>query len=69
VRAKKLLYFVDAIIITKSIQVELSVLFYDGYLIIHDAVYGSSNDNAIRFTELKVKARVHMKRKMNSVVS
>jgi hypothetical protein len=67
--SEKHLYFVDAVIISKSIKVELSVLlFSDGYLIIHDEVYGCSNDNAIRFSELKVKACAHMKRKMNSLV-
>ena len=35
---------------------ELSVLLTSGgYLIIHDAVYGSSNDNTIRFSEMRVK--------------
>jgi hypothetical protein len=56
VRVKNIFFFVDAVLISKPIEVELSVLLTSGgYLIIHDAVYGSSNDNTIRFSELKVK--------------
>lgn len=48
-------FFVDAVLISKPIKVVLSVLLTSGgYLIIHDAVYSSSNDNTIRFSELKV---------------
>jgi len=53
---KYIFFFVDAFLISKAINVDLSVLLASGgYLIIHDAVNGSSNDNTIRFSEFKVK--------------
>lgn len=42
---KKTFFFVDAVFISKLIKVELSVLLTSGgYFIIHDAVYGSNNN-------------------------
>jgi hypothetical protein len=59
------IYLVDAIVFSKSIQHELSVLLSSvGYLIIHDAVYGYNNDSTIRFSELKFKVRDHRQRKI-----
>ena len=57
-RKNHFFFFVDAVLLSKPIKVELSVLLTSGgYLIIHDAVlvYGPSNDDTIRLSELKVK--------------